>query len=56
LRVKLARSRKNARSKGYGWVLFEFKEIAMTAAKAINGYIMYGRQIEAKYVDPNDSS
>ena len=41
---------------GYGWVLFEFKEVAITAAQTINGYIMYGKQIIAKYVDPKDTT
>lgn len=55
-RVKLARSRKSARSRGYGWVQFQYKEIAHMAAQAINGYIMHGKQVSAQYIDPNTAT
>jgi RNA recognition motif-containing protein len=34
---------KTARSKGFAFVEFEFKEVAEIACKALNGYIMQNK-------------
>ena len=49
--VQLARSSKTARSKGYAFVEFAVKEVANIAAQAINGYLMYGKQLICKVVE-----
>lgn len=51
LRVKLMRSKKTARSKGYCFVEFTDPEVAKIAAESMNGYIMYGRPLDVKYVE-----
>lgn len=38
-------NKKTARSKGYGFVEFEYHSVAEIAAKAMQGYIMQGKQI-----------
>ena len=54
--VQLARSSKTARSKGYAFVEFEVKEVANIAAQAINGYLMYGKQLICKVVEGNEGN
>lgn len=49
-RTKLMRSKKTARSKGYGFVEFEDPEVAKIAAQSMNGYLMYGRPLEVRFV------
>ena len=34
-----------ARSKGYGFVQFNFPEVALIAAKAMNGYLLEGKKM-----------
>lgn len=52
-KVKLMRSKKSARSKGYGFVEFADPEVAKVAATSMNGYLMYGRPLEVRYVEPS---
>ena len=47
LGVKLARSRKTARSKGYGFVQFKYPEVAIIVAETMNGYLLLGKVINA---------
>lgn len=54
LRVKLMRSKKTARSKGYGFIEFEDTEVAKIAAESMNGYLMYGRPLEVRFVPPQE--
>jgi len=49
--VALARSSKTTRSKGYAFVEFDIKEVAEIAAKAIHGYMMYGKELICKMVE-----
>ena len=48
LRVRVSRSKKNAHSKGFGYVEFELEEIAKIAAEAANSYFIGGRAIKAE--------
>lgn len=52
LRVRMSRSKKTARSKGYAYVEFADAEVAKLAAEAMDGYIMHGRAVVAKFVPP----
>lgn len=47
-KVKLMRSKKTARSKGYGFIEFGDEEVAKIAAEAMNGYMMYGTPLVAR--------
>lgn len=51
LRVKLMRSKKTARSKGYCFIEFKEPEVAKIAAQSMNGYLMYGRPLVCQYVE-----
>ncbi|XP_015591733.1 MKI67 FHA domain-interacting nucleolar phosphoprotein-like [Cephus cinctus] len=51
-RVRVARSKKNGRSRGYGYVEFAHPEVAEIAAKTMNNYLMCGRLIKANYIPP----
>jgi nucleolar protein 15 len=53
-KVKLMRSKKSARSKGYGFVEFQDPEVAKIAATSMNGYMMYGRPLEVRYVEAGE--
>eukprot|EP01017_Pseudomicrothorax_dubius_P039306 TRINITY_DN6002_c0_g1_i8.p1 TRINITY_DN6002_c0_g1~~TRINITY_DN6002_c0_g1_i8.p1 ORF type:complete len:246 (+),score=87.98 TRINITY_DN6002_c0_g1_i8:56-793(+) len=44
-RVVLFRSPITGRSRGYAYIQFKFKEVAKIAAQAINGYLIYGKQL-----------
>jgi nucleolar protein 15 len=49
-RVKLSRSRETAGSRGYAFVEFTNEEVAKIAAEAMDGYLMHGRALVAKFV------
>lgn len=44
-RVKLCRSEKTGRSKGYGYVEFLHPEVAKIAAETMNNYLMFKRRV-----------
>ncbi|GAB0491558.1 hypothetical protein MMPV_002812 [Pyropia vietnamensis] len=50
LRVRVARSRKMARSKGYAWVQFANEAVARIAAETMNGYLLFGRLLHVDLV------
>ena len=50
-KVRLSRSKKTARSKGYAFLEFGDKEIADIAVKTMKGYLMFGKQIDCHLVD-----
>lgn len=47
LAVKVARSRKTARSKGYAFVQFKYPEVATIVAEAMNGYLLMSKVLVA---------
>ncbi|KAK9876072.1 hypothetical protein WA026_011182 [Henosepilachna vigintioctopunctata] len=48
--VKVCRSRKTGRSKGYGFVEFSNPDVAKIAAETMNNYLMFKKRVEAIYV------
>lgn len=46
LAVKVCRSKKTARSKGYGFVQFQYPEVATIAADTMNNYMILGRVLK----------
>lgn len=53
-RLRLSRSKKTARSRGFAFVEFANAEVAGIAAKAMDGYLMHGRALATKLVAPED--
>eukprot|EP01016_Furgasonia_blochmanni_P051252 TRINITY_DN8044_c0_g1_i13.p1 TRINITY_DN8044_c0_g1~~TRINITY_DN8044_c0_g1_i13.p1 ORF type:complete len:253 (-),score=52.99 TRINITY_DN8044_c0_g1_i13:261-1019(-) len=51
IKVKLVRSKKTARSKGYAFIQFKYKEVAKIAADNVNGHILYGRRLVSRYLE-----
>ncbi|EDO45906.1 predicted protein [Nematostella vectensis] len=52
-RIRLSRSKKSARSKGYAFVEFACDEVAKIAADTMHNYMMFGRLLKCKVV-PNE--
>lgn len=50
LRVRHSRSKKNAASKGYGWVEFEEEAVAQIAQQTMDGYLMFGKKLKCEMV------
>ncbi|ODM95473.1 MKI67 FHA domain-interacting nucleolar phosphoprotein [Orchesella cincta] len=48
LRVRVGRSQKTGKSRGYAFVEFEFEEVAKIAAEAMNNYLMFERLIKCE--------
>jgi len=51
-KVRLSRSKKSARSKGYGFVKFARDDVAKIAASAMNNYLMFEKLLKCVYVPP----
>jgi len=51
-RVRLVRSRKTTRSRGFAFVEFQYPEVAQIAAETINNYMMFRKMIKAFYIPP----
>lgn len=49
-RIRLSRSKKSGRSKGYAFVEFEDKEVAEIVAETMNDYLMYGRRMKCEII------
>ena len=45
-KIRVSRSKKTGRSKGYAFLQFKDKEVAEIAAKTMDGYLMFGKKIE----------
>lgn len=52
-KVRLSRSKKTARSKGYAFVEFASDEVAKIVAETMHNYMMFGRLLKCKVI-PND--
>ncbi|XP_014203981.1 MKI67 FHA domain-interacting nucleolar phosphoprotein-like [Copidosoma floridanum] len=50
--VRVARSRKTGKSRGYGYVEFKEPEVAKIAAETMNNYLMCGRLLKTTYIPP----
>lgn len=51
-RVRVSRSKKTGKSRGYGYVEFAYPEVAKIAAETMNNYLMCGRLLKATYIPP----
>jgi len=49
-RMRLSRSRRNGRSKGYAFIEFLHDEVAKIVAEAMHGYLLFGRVLVCKHV------
>ena len=50
-KLRVSRSKKTGRSKGYAFLEFEDKEVAKIAVGAMDKYLMFGKQIQCHIVD-----
>lgn len=50
--VRVCRSRKTGKSKGYGFVQFRHPEVAKVAAETMDNYLMFNRRVICKYIPP----
>lgn len=50
-RLRLSRSKRTGRSKGYAFVEFEHLEVAQIVVETMNDYLLSGRLIKAEVVD-----
>ena len=51
VKVKVSRSKKTGRSKGYSFVEFEEKEVAKVAAETMHGFLLFGKQLVCQVLD-----
>lgn len=51
-RVRVSRSKRTARSKGYAYVQFALPEVAAIAAEAMDGYMMFSQKLNVHLVAP----
>lgn len=56
LGVKVARSRKTARSRGYAFVQFRYPEVANIVAETVNGYMLMGKVLVAHVLSSNQKN
>ena len=51
-RVRVARSKRTGKSRGYGYIEFLHPQVAQIAAESMNNYLMCGRLLKATYIPP----
>lgn len=51
-RVKVSRSAKTGKSKGYAFIEFAFNDVAKIVAETMNNYLMFERLVKAQYIPP----
>lgn len=51
-RVKVARSKKTGRSRGYAFIEFECDEVAKVVAETMNNYLMFNKLLKCKILLP----
>ncbi|KAI9562130.1 hypothetical protein GHT06_013095 [Daphnia sinensis] len=51
-RVKVSRSPKTGKSKGYAFIEFAFNDVAKIVAETMNNYLMFERLVKAQYIPP----
>jgi nucleolar protein 15 len=50
--VRVARSSRTAKSKGYGWVQFKSLDVAAIACKTMHGYMLFRKKLDCKILTP----
>jgi len=53
LKIRLSRSKKTGKSKGYGWIQFSSPTVAKIASDSMNNYLMFEKILKCKIV-PKD--
>ena len=53
-RMKLSRSTRTGRPKGYGFVEFDSEEVAGIAAESMHGYLMFNRVLKCHVLSPEE--
>ncbi|XP_064644110.1 MKI67 FHA domain-interacting nucleolar phosphoprotein-like [Lineus longissimus] len=51
-RLRLSRSKRTGGSKGYGFVEFEYAEVAKVAADTMNNYLMFEKLLKCEFMPP----
>ena len=51
-KIRLSRSKKTARSRGYAFMEFKDREVAEIAVKTMDKYIIFGKQIDCHLIEP----
>ncbi len=52
-RIRLARSERTGRSKGFAYIEFKVPEVAQIAADTMNNYIMFKHVLKTAYIPPD---
>ena len=50
-KLRVSRSKKTARSRGYAFLEFAEKTVAEIASKAMNNYLLFGRQLDVHIME-----
>ena len=50
LKLRLSRSHRSGRSRGYAFIRFQCEEVAKIAAESMNNYLMYGKLLKCRVV------
>jgi nucleolar protein 15 len=53
-KVRVSRSKRTGRCKGYAFLQFQHAEVAAIAAEAMNGYMMFGQTLRCHTISPQD--
>ena len=51
LKVKVSRSKKTGRSKGYSFIEFDEKNVAKVAAETMHGFLLFGKQLVCRVLN-----
>uniref|UniRef100_UPI00358FAFE6 MKI67 FHA domain-interacting nucleolar phosphoprotein-like n=1 Tax=Myxine glutinosa TaxID=7769 RepID=UPI00358FAFE6 len=51
-RLRLSRSKRTGRSKGYAFIEFEHEEVAKVVAETMNNYLFYERLLKCEFMQP----
>jgi len=54
LKVKVSRSMKNGKSKGYAFVKFQYAAVAKTVAETCNNYLFFNKILKCEYIKLED--
>lgn len=50
-KLRVSRSKKTARSRGYAFLEFKDREVAQVASQTMHGYMLFGRQLDCHLID-----
>lgn len=53
-RLRLARSERTGRSRGYAFIEFKYPEVAQVAAESMNNYLMFKQILKTIYIPPKE--